>query len=295
MSPRFTQRAQHALAHANMEAQRLNHAFVGSEHILLGVIKEGCSVAAKGLRENGVDLKNTRIEVEKLVQVGVTKTEHNLPPTPRAAKVIEYAIEEALGMGQDDVAPDHLLLGVLREADGVAAQVLRNLGLKLDRLRDKLVLDLHSLPIRVNVCPICKTLDQIGSNPSLLCELDMSYAMLGENQGCPGWCVLLLKDHHEHVANLPLDKQLSLFDEVSRIAAAIRAVFPTSGKDGLPPRINYECLGNLVPHIHWHIIPRHADDPDPTKAVWHWPEQQLKGAMTPTQRADLITKLRAAL
>jgi diadenosine tetraphosphate (Ap4A) HIT family hydrolase len=119
--------------------------------------------------------------------------------------------------------------------------------------------------------------------------------LLGDNQGCPGWCVLLLKEHHEHLADLQLQRQLGIFAEVSRIAAAIRSVFPTSGKNSAPPRINYECLGNLVPHIHWHIIPRHADDPDPTKAVWTWPDSQLKGAMTQEERTTLITKLRAAL
>jgi diadenosine tetraphosphate (Ap4A) HIT family hydrolase len=86
-----------------------------------------------------------------------------------------------------------------------------------------------------------------------------------------------------------------VFTDVIRVAHAIRETFPTSGKSGLPPRINYECLGNLVPHIHWHIIPRHADDPEPTKAVWGWPEAKLKGTMTPEQRTALIAKLRAAL
>ncbi len=95
--------------------------------------------------------------------------------------------------------------------------------------------------------------------------------------------------------DLPISAQSIIFEDVARIAAAIRSVFPTSGKGGGPPRINYECLGNLVPHIHWHIIPRHADDPEPTKAVWGWTEERLKGTMTVEERKELVLTLRGAL
>ena len=78
-------------------------------------------------------------------------------------------------------------------------------------------------------------------------------------------------------------------------SSAIRAVFPASGVGGRPPRINYECLGNLTHHIHWHVIPRHATDPAPRHTVWVWPPERQKGAMPPARRAQLVERLRAAL
>jgi diadenosine tetraphosphate (Ap4A) HIT family hydrolase len=139
-------------------------------------------------------------------------------------------------------------------------------------------------------CPLCETLAQArgGQHPHFVAELRESIALLGENQGCPGWCVLILKDHHEHLADLPLARQTRLFEDVASAAAAIRQVLG-------PVRINYECLGNLVPHIHWHVIPRHANDPTPTLPVWGWPPAQLRGAMSNPDRTALCEKLRAAL
>ncbi|MFN0132689.1 MAG: HIT family protein [Phycisphaerales bacterium] len=121
-----------------------------------------------------------------------------------------------------------------------------------------------------------------------------SFVRLGENQGSRGWCVLITKDHVEHLACWPLSRQAALFGEVALVAAALRAVFPASGIDG-PPRINYECLGNVVPHVHWHVIPRHADDPRPRETVWTWPPDSLRGSLSPTERADLVLRLRSAL
>lgn len=144
-------------------------------------------------------------------------------------------------------------------------------------------------------CPICRTLAGIGSHPWVVAELGETWVVLGDNQGCPGWCVLLLKEHHEHLAELPLGRQTRVFAEVARVAAAIRAVFPTGGRGGGPVRINYECLGNLVAHVHWHVVPRHADDPEPTKPVWAWPEERLKGAMSDDARRELVAKLKQAL
>ena len=128
-----------------------------------------------------------------------------------------------------------------------------------------------------------------------IAELTEGIVLLGDNQGLPGWCVLVLKDHREHLAELDHDRQAQVWGDVARVAAAIRSVFPASGRGGGPPRINYECLGNLVPHIHWHVIPRHADDPEPTKAVWVWPDERLRGSMTDAERAELVLKLRGAM
>jgi ATP-dependent Clp protease ATP-binding subunit ClpC len=136
MFERFTDRARKVMALANQEAQRFNHEYVGTEHVLLGLVKEGQGVAANVLHNLQVDLKKIRLEVEKIVKSGPNMvTMGKLPQTPRAKKVIEFAIEEARNLGHNYVGTEHLLLGLLREHDGVAAQVLMNLGLKLEDVR----------------------------------------------------------------------------------------------------------------------------------------------------------------
>lgn len=140
MFERFTDRARKVMALANQEAQRFNHEYIGTEHILLGLVKEGSGVGANVLRNLDVDLRKVRLEVEKLVKAGPEMvTMGKLPQTPRAKKVIEYAIEEARNLNHNYVGTEHLLLGLLREHDGVAAQVLMNLGLKLEEVREEVL------------------------------------------------------------------------------------------------------------------------------------------------------------
>ncbi|HYF15678.1 MAG TPA: ATP-dependent Clp protease ATP-binding subunit [Phycisphaerales bacterium] len=140
MFERFTDRARKVMALANQEAQRLNHEYIGTEHILLGLVKEGSGVGANVLRNLDVDLRKVRLEVERLVRAGPEMvTMGKLPQTPRAKKVIEYAIEEARNLNHNYVGTEHLLLGLLREHDGVAAQVLMNLGLKLEEVREEVL------------------------------------------------------------------------------------------------------------------------------------------------------------
>jgi ATP-dependent Clp protease ATP-binding subunit ClpC len=140
MFERFTDRARKVMALANQEAQRLNHEYIGTEHILLGLVKEGSGVGANVLRNLDVDLRKVRLEVEKLVRAGPEMvTMGRLPQTPRAKKVIEYAIEEARNLNHNYVGTEHLLLGLLREHDGVAAQVLMNLNLKLEEVREEVL------------------------------------------------------------------------------------------------------------------------------------------------------------
>jgi ATP-dependent Clp protease ATP-binding subunit ClpC len=125
---------------ANQEAQRFNHEYIGTEHILLGLVKEGSGVAANVLKNLDVDLRKIRLEVEKLVQSGPEMvTMGKLPQTPRAKKVIEYSMEEARNLNHNYVGTEHILLGLLREQEGVAAQVLMNLGLKLDDVREEVL------------------------------------------------------------------------------------------------------------------------------------------------------------
>ncbi|RLS28522.1 MAG: ATP-dependent Clp protease ATP-binding subunit [Planctomycetota bacterium] len=140
MYERFTDRARKVMQLANQEAQRFNHEYIGTEHILLGLVKEGSGVAANVLKNLDVDLRKIRIEVEKIVQTGPDMvTMGKLPQTPRAKKVIEYAMDEARNLNHNYVGTEHLLLGLLREQEGVAAQVLMNLGLKLEDVRDEVL------------------------------------------------------------------------------------------------------------------------------------------------------------
>src|ERR1700750_3285093 len=140
MFERFTDRARKVMALANQEAQRFNHEYIGTEHILLGLVKEGSGVGANVLKNLDGDLRKVRLEVEKLVKSGPDMvTMGKLPQTPRAKKVIEYAIEEARNLNHNYVGTEHILLGLLREQEGVAAQVLMNLGLKLEEVREEVL------------------------------------------------------------------------------------------------------------------------------------------------------------
>jgi len=140
MHERFTDRARKVMQLANQEAQRFNHEYIGTEHILLGVVKEGSGVAANVLKNLDVDLRKIRLEVEKLVQNGPEMvTMGKLPQTPRAKKVIEFSMEEARNLNHNYVGTEHVLLGLLREQEGVAAQVPLNIGLKLEEVREEVL------------------------------------------------------------------------------------------------------------------------------------------------------------
>ncbi|MBK8207100.1 MAG: ATP-dependent Clp protease ATP-binding subunit [Planctomycetes bacterium] len=145
MFEQFTERARKVLGLARQEAQKFNHEYIGTEHILLGLILEGSGVAATVLRNMDVDLRKIRLEIEKLVQQGpqVMTAPSKLPFTPRAKRVIDLAKEEAATLNHEHVGTEHLLLGLLRENEGIAAQVLMNLGVRLDEVREE-VLDLLS-------------------------------------------------------------------------------------------------------------------------------------------------------
>ena len=139
-------------------------------------------------------------------------------------------------------------------------------------------------------CDACERIRQIrqGTNPHFIAELSESYAVLADEQAYEGWCILLLKDHHEHLGQLPLERQLNLWRDVARTADAQRGALS-------PVRINYECLGNQLHHIHWHVIPRYADDPSPTSPVWLRPPDERKVVLPPPRRDALVARLRDAL
>lgn len=136
MFERFTERARKVMALANQEAQRHNHEYLGTEHILLGLIRDGRGVGANVLRAMNVNLSAVCKEIDKLVKPGPDAvTLGKLPQTPKTMKVIEYAIMEARSLRHNYVGTEHLLLGLLREVDGVAAQVLMNMGVDLSKAR----------------------------------------------------------------------------------------------------------------------------------------------------------------
>lgn len=142
MFGRFTQRVQKVLLLAQEEAKSFNHNVIGTEHILLGLVREGAGIAAKVLISMGVDLNRIRMEIEKLIGRGNAQlVSQSISYTPRAKKVIELAIEEGQNLGHNYVGTEHLLLGLIREGEGIAAQVLNNLGVDLAKAR-KAVLDM---------------------------------------------------------------------------------------------------------------------------------------------------------
>ena len=135
---RFTDRSRKVMQLANQEAHRFRHEYIGTEHVLLGLVAEGAGVAANVFKNLDVDVRKVRSEVEKIIQFGPGGEQvvmGRLPHTPRTKKVIDYAIEEARSLRHNYVGTEHLLLGLLRETEGVAAQVLMNLGLKLEVVR----------------------------------------------------------------------------------------------------------------------------------------------------------------
>jgi len=140
MFNRFTERARKVIILAKEEARRFNHDYIGTEHMLLGLIREGEGVAAAVLQKLGVSLENIRLEIEKLVQPGpTTQIIGDIPFTPRAKKTLELAAEEARSLGHNYIGTEHLLLGLIREGEGVASQVLLNLGLDLNTVRNEVM------------------------------------------------------------------------------------------------------------------------------------------------------------
>ena len=140
MFDRFTDRSRKVMSFSRQNAERLNHDYIGTEHMLLGLVEEGSGVAANVLENLDIDLVKVRLEVEHLVKPGTdVLTMGQLPFTPRAKKVLEFAIDEAREMEHNYVGTEHLLLGLLREQDGLAAQVLMNLGLKLEDVRNEVM------------------------------------------------------------------------------------------------------------------------------------------------------------
>ncbi len=139
MFERFTDRARRVVVLAQEEARMLNHNYIGTEHILLGLIHEGEGVAAKALESLGISLEAVRSQVEEIIGQGQQAPSGHIPFTPRAKKVLELSLREALQLGHNYIGTEHILLGLIREGEGVAAQVLVKLGADLGRVRQQVI------------------------------------------------------------------------------------------------------------------------------------------------------------
>src|SRR5262250_1764361 len=139
MFERFTDRARRVVVLAQEEARMLNHNYIGTEHILLGLIHEGEGVAAKALESLNISLEAVRQQVEEIIGQGQAAPTGHIPFTPRAKKVLELSLREALQLGHNYIGTEHILLGLIREGEGVAAQVLQKLGADLSRVRQQVI------------------------------------------------------------------------------------------------------------------------------------------------------------
>ncbi|HJQ84792.1 MAG TPA: HIT family protein [Candidatus Binatia bacterium] len=139
-------------------------------------------------------------------------------------------------------------------------------------------------------CSACARVASIaaGTNPDFIATLAESHVTLADEQAYPGYCILLLKDHHEHLAELPRERQSRLWDDVAQVAGALQ-------RELAPVRINYACLGNFVTHVHWHVIPRYADDPEAQHPIWVRPLAERRMTLPEAERRRLVARLRAAL
>jgi ATP-dependent Clp protease ATP-binding subunit ClpC len=139
MFERFTDRARRVVVLAQEEARLLNHNYIGTEHILLGLVREGEGVAAQALTSMSIELDAVRGKVEEIIGQGQAAPTGHIPFTPRAKKVLELSLREALQLSHNYIGTEHILLGLLREGEGVAAQVLQTLGAELDRVRQAVI------------------------------------------------------------------------------------------------------------------------------------------------------------
>jgi ATP-dependent Clp protease ATP-binding subunit ClpC len=146
MFERFTDRARRVVVLAQEEARMLNHNYIGTEHILLGLIHEGEGVAAKTLESLGISLETVRQQVEEIIGQGQHAPSGHIPFTPRAKKVLELSLRESLQLGHNYIGTEHILLALLREGEGIAAQILVKLGADLNRVRQQVIQLLHGYP-----------------------------------------------------------------------------------------------------------------------------------------------------
>ncbi|MEO7804493.1 MAG: ATP-dependent Clp protease ATP-binding subunit [Actinomycetota bacterium] len=190
MFERFTDRARRVVVLAQEEARLLNHNYIGTEHILLGLISEGEGVAAKALESLGVSLDSVRSQVEEIIGTGSSSPQGHIPFTPRAKKVLELSLREALQLGHNYIGTEHILLGLIREGEGVAAQVLQKLGADLGRVRQQVIQLLsgygpspeRGTPGEVTAPGGSPILDQFGRNLTALAKANKLDPTIGREK-----------------------------------------------------------------------------------------------------------------
>src|SRR5580658_8939371 len=165
MFVRFTDRARRVVVLAQEEARMLNHNCVGTEHILLGLIHEGDGVAAKALEGLGISLDAVRQQVEEIIGLGQEVPSGHIPFTPRAKKVLELSLRESLQLGHNYIGTEHLLLGLISESRGVAAQVLVKLGADLSRVRHRVIDLLDTVPYPQAEAPLTRSESERREGP----------------------------------------------------------------------------------------------------------------------------------
>ena len=181
---KFTERARKVLTLAQEEATRFNHNYIGTEHLLLGLVREGEGVAAKVLANLGVELNRVRSAVEFIIGRGDRMIVGEIGLTPRAKKVIELAVDEARRLGHHYIGTEHLLLGLVREGEGIAAKVLESLGVNLEKLRTQ------------NIQVLSGSNPTAGTTPARLAfgpETELPVAYIGRSVGPPRWQYLIVQ------------------------------------------------------------------------------------------------------
>ncbi|MGE5528551.1 MAG: ATP-dependent Clp protease ATP-binding subunit [Patescibacteria group bacterium] len=186
MYERFTERARKVLFLSQQEAKRLGHNYVGTEHLLLGLVAEGEGVAAEALKTLGINLQKVRTEVEKIIGTGEAPYLGEVTLTPRAKRVLELALDEGRQLGHNYVGTEHIILGLIRESEGVAAQVLKNVGADLDKVRKQVLSQLGSTsqsPVGGGGSQATQTLNQFGQDLTELARIGKLDPVIGrENE-----------------------------------------------------------------------------------------------------------------
>jgi ATP-dependent Clp protease ATP-binding subunit ClpC len=223
MFERFTDRARRVVVLAQEEARMLNHDYIGTEHLLLGLIREGDGYAARALESLGISLDAVRQQVEEIIGPGQQARSGPVPFTPRAKKVLELSLRESVQLGHNSIGPEHILLGMLREGDGVAAQVLVALGADLNRVRQQVIQLLHGY--QGQDVPIAGS--QLGERPpAVLPEDALAWVKALDRRltALERWVGMQpdLDDLDQKIAQVRRDKEAAVDRQDTQAAAALR-------------------------------------------------------------------------
>ena len=218
MFERFTDRARRVVVLAQEEARMLNHNYIGTEHILLGLIHEGEGVAAKALESLGISLEAVRQQVEEIIGQGQQAPSGHIPFTPRAKKVLELSLREALQLGHNYIGTEHILLGLIREGEGVAAQVLMKLGGDLNRVRQMVIQLLQGHGAEARPKPRSTRTGMVEDVLARLDSMDGRLAAIERRVGMgPD-----VRDLDQEIARLHRDKEAAIESQDFETAAALR-------------------------------------------------------------------------